>query len=109
MKSALRTLLIVYLLVLLVLAFMPLTGYYAAAGALPVIGIYIYRRAIARQGDLEGTVTRGLFLLALLVFLCGFVLNLFCTVYTTYRMYEFRQGIENDKKKIYHELKGEVK
>lgn len=107
MRSASRVLLVVYLVVLLVLALMPLTGYYAAALALPVIAVYIYRRYVVEQPAEGSVVSRGVFLLASLVFLCGFALNLFCTLYTTYRMAEFRQGIDQEKKKIYSELKGE--
>ncbi|MFZ5627699.1 MAG: hypothetical protein ACOY5B_01120 [Spirochaetota bacterium] len=107
MKSALRTSLLVYLGVLLVLAFLPLTGYYAAALALPVMAVYLYRRYIVEQPAEGSLVSRGIFLFAALVFLCGFALNLFCTLYTTYRMAEFRHGIEQGKKKIYSELKGE--
>lgn len=107
MKSALRTSLLVYLGVLLVLAFLPLTGYYAAALALPVMAVYLYRRYIVEQPAEGSLVSRGIFLFAALVFLCGFALNLFCTLYTTYRMADFRQGIEQGKKKIYSELKGE--
>ena len=109
MKPTLRTALVIYLSILLILAFMPLTGYYAAALALPVIGVYLYRRLIVENASPGDIVSRGMFLFACVVFLCGFVLNLFCTLYTTYRMAEFRQGIESDKKKIYGELKGEQK
>ena len=107
MKSPLRVLLIVYLAVLLVLALLPLTGYYAAALALPVMAVYLYRRFIVEQATDGSVVTRGIFLFAALVFLCGFALNLFCTLYTTYRMADFRQGIEQGEQKIYSELKGE--
>ncbi|GAB4435471.1 MAG: hypothetical protein OHK0011_18650 [Turneriella sp.] len=107
MKSALRASLLVYLGVLLILAFLPLTGYYAAALALPVMAVYLYRRYIVEQETENSVVSRGIFLFAVLVFLCGFALNLFCTLYTTYRMAEFRQGVEQQKRKIYSELKGE--
>lgn len=107
MKSTLRTLLVVYLCVLLVLSLLPLTGYYAAALALPVIGTYLYRRYIVEQPAEGSVISRGMFLFAALVFLCGFALNLFCTLYTTYRMAEFRHGIDERKQKIYSELKGE--
>jgi len=109
MKSGLRVLLVIYLVVLLVLAFMPLTGYYAAALALPVIAAYVYRRYVVEQPAEGSLVSRGVFLLASLVFLCGFALNLFCTLYTTYRMAEFRQNIQQRKTKIYTELQGEQK
>ncbi len=107
MKSALRSLLIVYLSLLLVLALLPLTGYYAAALALPVMGVYLYRLFFKKRATEGSVVSRGIFLFAALVFLCGFALNLFCTLYTAYRMAEFRHGIEQEKKKIYSELKGE--
>jgi predicted membrane protein len=107
MKSALRTALIIYLTVLLLLAFLPLTGYYAAALALPVMAVYLYRRYIVEQATENSVVSRGIFLFAAIVFLCGFALNMFCTLYTTYRMAEFRQKVEQSKKKIYSELKGE--
>ena len=103
MKILLRILVILYLVVLLVLAFLPLTGYYAALGSIPVLGIYLYRRIIIENSSEEGVITRGVFLLACVVFLFGFVLNLFCTLYTTYRMSEFRSGIEEQKKRIYSE------
>ena len=103
MKIFLKTLLVIYLIVLLVLSFLPLTGYYAALGSLPVLGLYLYRRVILENAGENHIVTRGVFLLAAAVFLFGFVLNLFCTLYTTYRMAEFRAGIEDQKKKIYGE------
>jgi hypothetical protein len=48
-------------------------------------------------------VTRNIFIFAGVVFLLGFVLNLFCTLYTTYRMAEFRSDINAQKKKIHAE------
>lgn len=105
MKTALKVLLVLYLVVLLVLSFLPLTGYYAALGALPVLGLYLYRRIILESGEESPVLTRRVFLLACVVFVFGFVLNLFCTLYTTYRMTEFRVGIEEQKKKIYGEIK----
>lgn len=106
MNSALRALLVIYLAIIFVLALLPLTGYYAAALALPVMAIYLYRRYRPPQAA-NGVVNRGIFLFSVIVFVCGFVLNLFCTLYTTYRMVDFRGVIERDKKKIYSELKGE--
>lgn len=103
MKTAQKTLLIIYLAVLLVLSFLPLTGYYAALGALPVLCLYLYRRFILESEAEAPVLTRGVFLLAFVVFVFGFVLNLFCTLYTTYRMAEFKSGIEEQKKKIYGE------
>jgi hypothetical protein len=102
MKILLKVLLIVYLSVLLVLAFLPLTGYYAALGAVPVIGVYLYRKIILEREE-SGLVTRNIFIFAGVVFLLGFVLNLFCTLYTTYRMAEFRSDINAQKKKIHAE------
>lgn len=101
MQRLLKILLIVYLVLLLVLSFLPLTGYYAALGSIPVLGLYLYRSIILQSEPEKPIVTRGIFLLACVVFLFGFVLNLFCTLYTTYRMAEFKQGIEEQKKKIY--------
>jgi hypothetical protein len=102
-KKILKILLIVYLVVLLVLAFLPLTGYYAALGSLPVLGLYLYRRIIIEQSAEDSILTRPVFLLACLVFVFGFVLNLFCTFYTAYRMSGFRGEIEEQKKRIYDE------
>lgn len=107
MKATLRTLLVIYLCVLLLLSLLPLTGYYAAALALPVMAIYLYRRYIIEQPAAGSIISRGMFLFAALVFLCGFALNLFCTLYTAYRMADFRHGIDERKQKIYSELKGE--
>lgn len=109
MRRTLRVLLVVYLLVLFVLAILPLTGYYAAAGALPVAGYYLYRKMHQRESASESVVTRGIFLLAALVFLIGFALNLFCTLYTTWRMAEFKKHVESDKKRIYQGLQEEKK
>lgn len=106
MKTAQKTLLIIYLVVLLVLSFLPLTGYYAALGSLPVLGFYLYRQFILEREGETPVLTRSIFLLACVVFVCGFVLNLFCTLYTTYRMSEFKSGIEEQKKKIYGEPMG---
>lgn len=104
MKTTLKILLIVYLSVMLILSFTPLTGYYAALGSLPVLGIYLYRKLILESEVPETIVTRNIFLFACLVFLFGFVMNLFCTLYTTWRMAEFRSGIEEQKKRIYSDL-----
>jgi hypothetical protein len=104
-KTALKILLVLYLVILLVLAFLPLTGYYAGLGSLPVIALYLYRKIILERGAEGGVLTRPVFLLACVVFVFGFVLNLFCTLYTTYKMTEFRVGIEEQKKKIYGEPK----
>lgn len=101
MKTALKILLVVYLIVLLVLSLSPLTGYYAALGSLPVLALYLYRRVVLENTDEAPVLTRPVFLLAGAVFLSGFVLNLFCTLYTTCRMSEFRSGIEEQKKRIY--------
>lgn len=104
MKTTLKILLIVYLSIMLILSFTPLTGYYAALGSLPVLGIYLYRKLILERDEPAAIVTRNVFLFACVVFLFGFVMNLFCTLYTTWRMAEFRSGIEEQKKKIYADL-----
>lgn len=104
MKTTLKILLIVYLSVLLILSFTPLTGYYAALGSIPVLAIYLYRKLILEREVPEAIVTRNVFLFACVVFLFGFVMNMFCTLYTAWRMAEFRSGIEEQKKKIYSEL-----
>ncbi len=103
MNNVYRVLLFVYLIILLILAFLPLTGYWAALGTLPILGVYLYRRLILETQD-GAVVTRRVFLFAFFVFLCGFVLNLFCTMYTTCRMREFRQEIEKSKVRIGIEL-----
>lgn len=103
MKKTLKILLIVFLAVMLVLAFLPLTGYYAGLGALPVIGLYLYRMIVQKQENAGTILTRRVFLFACAVFLFGFVLNLFCSVYTTFRMVGFRWDIEEQKKRIYGE------
>jgi len=105
MKMSLKILLVTYLVILLILSFLPLTGYYAALGSVPVLAIYLYRRLILQQTAENPPVTRNVFLLACAVFLFGFVMNLFCTLYTTYRMAEFKSGIEADKKRIYSDNK----
>lgn len=104
MKKSIRIALVIYLVILLILALLPLTGYYAAVGALPVIGFFLYRAVILEERSAHEIVTRGVFLLACVVFLLGFALNLFCTLYTTYRTKQFRDNIENDRKAIYGEL-----
>lgn len=109
MRRTLRILLVIYLVVLLLLAMLPLTGYYAAAGALPVAVYYLYRRLRANDATTKSIVTRGIFLLATFVFLIGFALNFFCTVYTAWRMGEFKKHIESDKNRIYQKLKDEKK
>lgn len=103
MNSVYRVLLFIYLIALLILAFLPLTGYWAALGTLPILGVYLYRRLILETQD-GVVVTRRIFLFAVFVFLCGFVLNLFCTMYTTCRMREFHQEIEKSKARIGKEL-----
>jgi len=102
-KKTGKVLLIFYLAILLILSFLPLTGYYAALGALPVLAIYLYRKIILEEESQGRIVTRGIFLFAGVVFLFGFVLNMFCTLYTTYRMAEFRSAIEEQKKNFYKE------
>lgn len=104
MHKALKILLGIYLLVLFILALMPLTGYYAALGALPVIGAFLYRRVILEQQKDSAIVGRGMFLVASAVFLIGFVGNMACTLYTTWRMREFRENIEIEKKRIYGQI-----
>jgi len=104
-KKALKISLVVYLVILLVLAFLPLTGYYAALGCIPVLGFYLYRKIILEEKNESPVLTRGVFLFACVVFLFGFVLNLFCTLYTTYRMAEFRSTIDAQKKQIYGNMK----
>lgn len=108
MKTTLKILLIVYLAVMLILSFTPLTGYYAALGSLPVLGVYLYRKLILEREISDTIVTRNIFLFACVVFLFGFVMNLFCTLYTTWRMAEFRSGIEEQKKRIYGELENKA-
>ncbi len=105
MKKVLRIALYIYLVILLVLALLPLTGYYAAFAALPVVGYVLYRVFILEDKTPHEIVTRSAFLLATLVFLLGFALNMFCTLYTAYRTKQFRDGIEADRKAIYQELK----
>ncbi len=104
LKRTLRIALIVYLVILLMLALLPLTGYWAALLALPVIGFFLYRAIILEERSAHEVVTRGVFLLACAVFLLGFALNLFCTLYTTYRSKQFRDKIADDRKQIYGEL-----
>lgn len=89
---------------LFVLALLPLTGYYAALGALPVIGAFLYRRLILEQREPAAIVGRGIFVLASSVFLIGFAGNMACTLYTTWRMREFRENIETEKKRIYGQI-----
>ncbi|MCS6971558.1 MAG: hypothetical protein N2Z22_06715 [Turneriella sp.] len=101
MISVLRGLVVFYLLILLVLSLLPLTGYYAAVGALPVIAGYLYPHL---TGKTQGWIRRGTFLLALLVVLLGFALNFFCTIYTAWRMAEFRKNLDSDKKRISQEV-----
>jgi hypothetical protein len=105
LKKTLRVALFVYLIILLVLALLPLTGYYAAFAALPVVGYVLYRVFILEDKTPHEVVTRGAFLLASLVFMLGFALNMFCTLYTAYRTKQFRDSIEADRKAIYQELK----
>jgi hypothetical protein len=95
---------VVYLCLLFVLALMPLTGYYAALGTLPVIGAYLYRRLILEQRGGAAVVGRGIFVFASSIFLIGFVANMACTLYTTWRMREFRENIETEKKRIYGQI-----
>lgn len=104
MQKTLKILLVVYLCVLLVLALLPLTGYYAALFSLPVIGVYLYRRLILEQGEPSAIVGRGVFVLASTVFLIGFAGNLACTLYTTWCMREFRENLETEKKRIYGQI-----
>ncbi|HRP70141.1 MAG TPA: hypothetical protein PLY93_11465 [Turneriella sp.] len=104
MKRTLKIILVLYLIILFVLSLLPLTGYYAALGVLPVLSYYLYRKIILKEKNSESIVTRGVFLLACVVFLLGFVLNMFCTLYTTYRMAEFRSTIEEQKKEIYTDI-----
>jgi hypothetical protein len=105
LKRTLRIALYIYLAILLVLALLPLTGYYAAFAALPVVGYVLYRVFILEDKTPHEIVTRGTFLLACLVFLLGFALNMFCTLYTAYRSKQFRDSIEHDRKAIYQDLK----
>ena len=104
MQKTLKILLVVYLCVLFVLALLPLTGYYAALGALPVIGAFLYRRLILEQREPAAIVGRGIFVLASSVFLIGFAGNMACTLYTTWRMREFRENIETEKRRIYGQI-----
>jgi len=97
--------LVFYLVVLFFLALMPLTGYYAALAALPVMAVFLYRRYILETEPAGVLVTRSIFLFALCVFLIGFAGNFLCTLYTTYRMSEFRGQIDIQKKRIYGDLK----
>ncbi len=104
MRKTLKILLAAYLLVLLLLALLPLTGYYAALGALPVLGSYLYRRLILENKEPSAVVGPGMFVLASVVFLIGFAGNMACTLYTTWRMREFRENIETEKKRIYGQI-----
>ncbi|GEM_PF-6497519 len=104
MQRILKILLAVYLLVLFVLALLPLTGYYAALGALPVLAAYLYRRLILENKEPSAIVGRSMFVLASAVFLIGFAGNMACTLYTTWRMREFRENIETEKKRIYGQI-----
>lgn len=104
MHKTLKIVLVVYLCVLFVLALLPLTGYYAALGTLPVMGAFLYRRLILEQREPTAIVSRGIFVLASAVFLIGFAGNMACTLYTTWRMREFRENIETEKKRIYGQI-----
>lgn len=104
MHKTFKIFLLLYLLVLLILALMPLTGYYAALGTLPVIGVYLYRRVILEERETGRVIGHGVFTFACAVFLVGFAGNMMCTLYTTWRMREFREGIEGEKKKIYGQI-----
>ena len=100
MKQTFKIFLVIYLILALLLSLLPLTGAYGAIMASPVVGFFLFKKLILAEKSESELISRRIFLFASLIILFGFVFNVFCSTYTTWRQSELREVIINEKDRI---------